>query len=123
MALDYFDDEQILELVNKLDSLTASGKVSWATVGDSEYTFAAQVGATAFAIRSKDDDDLAPHLLAIYVDDESMRLLQEIDSTYMEAPIARLLEVLYQRVKRAALRVDVVAANILRDLDRLSEAE
>ena len=118
--MDYFNDQQARELVDRLVSLTELGRLVWQQA-NSEYVFMCQIKSTAFALRSKDGDDLAPHILAVFVSENGggARQIQEIDSTYLEPWYAEKLQHLYMLVKRATLKIDIIAENILADLEEI----
>jgi len=120
MSISYFNNDQLRELILRLTRLTERGKLTWQSLGNSQYSFSAHTGSTAFTVESKDSDDLAPHILGVFeTQDDDVKELETIDSSDMSAHNAEAVENLYNLVKRTVLRIDVVAKNILAQLDDL----
>lgn len=125
MAIEYFSEEQITQLVNRLTELTNRGVLDWRSLQESEYRFATRAKNNMFSISSRDSDDLAPHILKVFlVEGGKPREIQTIDSQHdVETEAADLIEELYQLVKRTTLNIDVVAKSILADLDALGNED
>lgn len=123
--MEYFSDDQIAQLVDRLINATRAGTLKWQPVASDSYSFIARISNAVFRLSSKDKDDLAPHLLHIYSTSVqgSPQELQVINSIYLVPDLADRLEALYQLVKRETLQLDAIARNILGELDELAQDE
>lgn len=128
MAIDYFDQEQIPGLIERLRNLTSKDKITWRVNRDNPFAFVSWIGDICFIVSSRDKDDLAPHVLSVYQrvtenPPQKVQKLQAMDSTNLPSDLASDLEQLYILVKRRTLQLDHVAENILEQLDRLDSGE
>ena len=117
MALEYFGEEQIRDLVTRLTRVTITGQLQWAQNDNSDFSFVTSLPTSIITLTSRDRDDLAPHILAVFTHEP--KLLQEIDSSHLNAPLADDIADLYLLIKRKTLKLDAVARQILDDLDKL----
>lgn len=117
--MDYLNERQQVELVERLLLLTRTGKLKWVVQEITEYAFTAVTGQYGFVLESKDEDDYHPFELRILSRGEGGkgRGVQELTSGNTSASEA--LGDLYSQVKRKTLDIERVSLELFQELDRL----
>ena len=122
--MEYLSEDQLVDLAERLRRLTVEKKISWNPVaGSMDYAFATTVKNTGFTIKSRDNDDFAPHTFGVFsvsnVGSQPPKLLQDVDTSVEGVELGEALDALYQTVKRTTLKVDTVARDVFNALDEL----
>lgn len=123
-----FPDAATVNLVDTLLALSEENKVHW-TVAPGADAFE-YVGSEAVAvIRSRDEDGTLPFIFELF--DSSRSLADALQTGWSEDANAddatpyfwnESLAKLYRNARRIALRIDVLAGSILRDVENPRES-
>ncbi|KQS56663.1 hypothetical protein ASG36_16490 [Geodermatophilus sp. Leaf369] len=118
--MQYLSNQQVEQLIGRLNRLTDEGALTWEANRDSEYRFASITEKFGFGLHSRDNDDFNPFILEIYLlnEDKSWKKLQEVDTDNTSGTFSGLEE-LYGKVKRRVLNIDEIAGQLFSDLDKL----
>jgi hypothetical protein len=117
----YFNDDQLTDLAERLIALTEAGAMAWqSSKQDPHYRFFSRSPEFTFIVASRDLDDLAPHILRVLDRTKSpVRLLQEVDTQFTPPEVAAPIADLYDLVKRKTLELDETAERVFKSLDDL----
>lgn len=116
--MNFLDDAQQQQLIQRLIVLTESKKISWESTA-SPHTFRTNTGRFGYTITSRDDDDFAPFDLRIYdlSKSEATRAVVETVSTDLLEDERASLEELYRLARGQVLGLDNLADELFRELN------